>query len=304
MIYLLGVTWIAFRYGRRMSIIASFLSVLFFNFFFVSPYFTFAVANAEYVITFIVMLGVGFTIAHLTGQLRRQTVLMRLREDRTQTLYALSRDLSKSSYPDELFKIALKHIQEFFKCQAIIFTPDINNKLVVRFSETEKTELAPNEFAVAQWVYEHEKAAGKGTDTLPGSKGIYLPFTGSEKTVGVVGIFSNDDKQFLDPDQFHILEMFVNQTALAVEGAQLAAAALDVEAKIENERLRNLLLTTFSSELPVPLESISQTASELLKPENIKDESKRTILTEKLSREVDRLNKLIVELSQIIESEK
>jgi len=303
MIYLLGVTWVAFRYGRRMSIIASFLSVLFFDYFFVPPYLTVAVADVEYIFTFIVMLGVGFTIAHLTGLLRRQAALMRLREDRTQILYALSRDLSKSSYPDELFKIFLKHIQEFFKCQAVIFTPDVNKKLAARFGEAEKTGLTSNEFAVAQWAYEHERAAGKGTDTLPGSKGIYLPFTGSEKTVGVVGIFSNDDKQFLDPDQFHILEMFVNQTALAVEGAHLAAAALDVEAKIENERLRNLLLTTFSSELPAPLISISQTASELLKPENIRDGSKRAALIEKMRNEVDNLNKLIAELPQIIESE-
>ena len=76
MIYLLGVTWVAFRYGRRMSMIASFLSVLFFDFFFVPPYFTFAVADVQYIITFIVMLIVGFTIAHLTGQLSRQTIAM------------------------------------------------------------------------------------------------------------------------------------------------------------------------------------------------------------------------------------
>lgn len=304
MIYLLGVTWIAFRYGRRMSIIASFLSIFLFDFFFTPPYFTFAIADVEYIFTFIVMLAVGFTIAHLTGQLRRQAALMRLREDRTQTLYALSRDLSKSSYPEELFKIALKHIQEFFKCQAVIFTPEVNKKLVVHFGEEEKIGLTPNESAVAQWAYEHEKAAGKGTDTLPGSKGIYLPFTGSEKTVGVIGIFSNDDKQFLDPEHFHILEMFVNQTALAVEGAQLAAAALDAEAKIENERLRNLLLTTFSSELPAPLTIISQTTSELLKPENIRDETKRAALIERIRKEVQGLNQLIAESSKIIESEK
>jgi two-component system sensor histidine kinase KdpD len=118
-----------------------------------------------------------------------------------------------------------------------------------------------------------------------------------------VGIFSDDDKQFLDPDQFHILEMFVNQTALAVEGAQLAAAALDVEAKIENERLKNLLLTTFSSELPTPLSVISETVSALLKPENIKDEVRRIALIEKIRKEVEELNQLIAELPKIIESE-
>jgi len=303
MVYLLGVTWVAFKYGRRMSMIASFLSVLFFDFFFVPPYFTFAVADVEYIITFTVMLIVGFAIAHLTGQLRRQTSMMRLREDRIQVFYALSRDLSKSSYPDELFKIALKHIEEFSKCRAIIFASDANKKLIPRFGHIEELNLFPNEAAVAQWAYENKKSAGKDTDTLPGSKGVYLPFVGAEKTVGVLGIFPAQDKQFVDPEQWHILEVFVSQAALAVEGAQLAATALEAASKIESERLKNLLLTTYSSELPGPLTSISETASELLKPENIKDDLKRTALIEKIKQEVERLNTLIAEIPQIIESE-
>jgi two-component system sensor histidine kinase KdpD len=303
MVYLLGVTWIAFKYGRRMSMIASFLSVLFFDFFFVPPYLTFAVADVQYILTFVVMLIVGFAISHLTGQLRRQTNTMRLREDRMQVLYALSRELSKSSYPDELFKIALKHIQEFFKCRAVIFTPDAKKKLSPRFGDIEELNLFPNETAVAQWVYENKKAAGKDTDTLPGSKGVYMPFVGAEKTVGVLGIFPTQDRQLVDPEQWHILEVFVSQAALAVEGAQLAATALEAASKIESERLKNLLLTTYSSGLPGPLTSISETASELLKPENIRDDSKRTALIKKIKQEVESLNKLIAEIPQIIESE-
>ncbi|HTY44427.1 MAG TPA: sensor histidine kinase KdpD [Patescibacteria group bacterium] len=303
MIYLLGVTWIAYRYGRRMSMIASFLSVLCFDFFFVPPYFTFAVADVEYVLTFIIMLIVGFAISHLTGQLRRQANLMRSRQDRMQVLYALSRDLSKSSYPDELFKIALKHIQEFFKYKAVIFTFDANKKLIPHIGDIKETELSVNEIAVAQWVYENKKVAGKDTDTLPGSKGVYLPFAGAEKIVGVLGIFPVHEKQFVDPEQWHILEVFVNQTALAVEGAQLAATALDTMSKIESERLKNLLLTTYSSGLPGPLTSISKTTSELLKPENIRDETKRSALINKIKQEVETLNKLIAEISKIIESE-
>ena len=301
MIYLLGVTWAAFRYGRRMSVIASFLSVLSFDYLFVTPYLSFAVTDVQYIFTFAVMLLIGFTIAHLTGQLKRQTVAVQLREDRTKILYALSRDLAKSSYPDELFKIAQNHIEEFFKCRAVIFTPD-DSKLSVRFGNAEKTELNSNELAVAQWVYENEKAAGKGTDTLPGSEGIYLPFTGSEKTVGVIGVFPVEEKEFADPEQFHMLEMFVYQTALAVEGARLAAAAFDAETKIENERIRNLFLTTFSSELADPLTSISQISSELLKPENFNDEAKRSELIEQMRKITERLNALIIELPKIIDS--
>jgi two-component system sensor histidine kinase KdpD len=226
------------------------------------------------------------------------------REERTKTLYALSRDLSKSSYPEELFKIALKHIQDFFKCNAVIFVPDKTKKLVAQFGGSEQSGLNSNELAVAQWVYEHKKTAGNGTDTLPGSGGIYLPFLGAEKTVGVLGIFQSDENQFVDPGQLHMLEMFVNQTALAVEGAQLAATALDAVAKVENERLRNLILTTFSSGLSEPLTVISQTAEELLKPENFNNEPTRARLIEQMRKEAGRLNALIVELPQIIEFEK
>jgi two-component system, OmpR family, sensor histidine kinase KdpD len=304
MVYLLGVTWVAFRYGRRMSMLASFLSVIFFDFFFVPPHLNFAVADVQYIVTFFVMLTVGVSIAHLTGQLRRQTNTMQLREDRTQIMYALSRDLSKSSYPDELFETALKHIKDFCKCGVVIFRPDINNKLAIRFSDSIKNELSSHELAVAQWVLEHNKPAGKNTDTLPGAKGLFFPLTGSEKTLGVIGVFPNEDNQFADSNQFHILEMFVIQTAMAVEGALLSAASLEAESKIVNERIKNMLFTTFSQGLSTPLKSISQTASELLKPENIINESKRAELIEKMHREVEQLNTLINELPSIIESVK
>ena len=181
--------------------------------------------------------------------------------------------------------------------------PTAAKKLIVRFGDEKELNLSPNESIVAQWVYENKKTAGKDTDTLPGSSGIYLPFVGAEKTVGVVGVFPGEENQFLDPEQFHMLEIFVNQAALAVEGAQLAASALDAETKIENERLKNLILTTFSSGLAEPLTSISQTASELLRQENVVDNSRRVELIKKMRREVERLNTLIVELPGIIESE-
>ena len=300
MIYLLSVTLIAYRYGRRMSIIASFLSVLFFDYFFVPPYFTLTVSNIEYILTFVVMLIVGLIIAHLTGQLRYQTNEMRIREDRTQALYDFSRNLSKSSYPDDLFKIARTHIVEFFKCGVVIFAPDVDGKLAVRFGDAHERSITMRECAVAQWVFEHKRAAGKATDTLPGSQGMYVPCTGTEKTVGVIGIFEKEDKQFENPDQYRMLEIFIKQAALAVEGAQLAAAALEAESKITDERLKNFLLTAFSDILPETLTAISQTASEFVKPENIHNEEQRTVLMEKINEEVNALNKLILELPEII----
>jgi two-component system, OmpR family, sensor histidine kinase KdpD len=303
MVYLLGVTWVAFKYGRRVSIIASILSVLCFDFFFVPPPFTFAIADVEYFITLVVMLAVGVIIGSLTGRLRQQTIAMRLRQNRTQALYYLNRDLAKTSNLEEIFQISVHYVQEFFKCPAVIFTPIKGKSVTIRFGDSKVLPLSPNEEAVAQWVYEHKKMAGKDTDTLPGSRGIYLPLTGAEKTVGVIGLFPKEEKQLIDPDQLHILEIFVNQTAAAVEGAQLAAATIKTEAEIESERLRNLLLSTFSMDLPAPLKTISDAAAELLKPENINDNSKRNGLIQKIRYEAKQLSDLSAEMTKIIKSE-
>ena len=162
--------------------------------------------------------------------------------------------------------------------------------------------LSSNELAVAEWVYEHKKMGGKDTDTLPGSRGLYLPFVGAENIVGVIGLFPQEAKQLLDPDQLHILEMFVNQTALAVEGAQLAAAAIKTESEIEHERLNNLLFGTFSLDLPKPLKIISDAAADLLKPENINDKPRRDELIKKIREEAKRLNDLSSEMTEIIKS--
>lgn len=305
MIFLLGVTWIAYAFGLRASLLAAILSVLTFDYFFVPPFFTFAVADVQKdIITFMVMLALGVIISTLTGRLRQQAIAMRSREDKTQALYRLSRDLSRTSKPDELLEVGAFHVQKFFKCATAVFSYDKKEKLVLRFDNSKGLATIENEQAVAQWVYAHNKIAGKDTDTLPGSRGIYLPLTGAEKTVGVIGLFPRGEKLFADPEQLHMLEMFVNQTALAVEGAKLAEAAVKAQSDIENERLRNMLLSTFSFDLPAPLEAISRAAADLLRPEITHDKPRRDELIQKIRTETERLNNLSAEMTKIIKSEK
>ena len=302
MVYLLGVAWLAFRYGRRISILGTLLSIAFFDFFFVPPFYSFSVMDEEHLITFGVMLIVGLIIGSLTGRLRRQTIGLRLREERTRVLYSLSSDLAKSSRPDELFQIFLSHIRDFFKCPAVIFVADSANKtLTILTAISRGRELASKEQAVASWVYEHRKIAGKGTDTFSGSEGLYVPLTGSQEIVGVLGVFPSDEKQFLSPDNFHILEMFVMQTALAIEGARLAEANIRAEAELGKTRIRNMVLDTATYDVKGALDVISKSAAELLKQETAVDEAKRNGLIKEIIMQSQQLDNLAVELPKIID---
>ncbi|MCF6148927.1 MAG: sensor histidine kinase KdpD [Candidatus Kuenenia sp.] len=299
MVYLLGVICVAFFFGKRISFFLSLLSVLCFDYFFVPPYFTFAVADVQYVITFIVMLITGLVVSTLADRLGTQMISARLREEHNQILYTLNKELSKTSDSDELIKIAVRHLEEFCRCPVAIFSFDQDKLTIAQTKGTLPFPLTSNEEGVINWVYEHGKMAGRGTDTLPSSKGIYLPLVGTEKTVGVFGAFPGDSPLLSDPRKMHFLEIMVDQTALAVEGAQLAAAMFEAEYTIEKERIRNLFLTTFSYDVPQKLSDISKMVSKLLVRGEMGDKEK-TDIVKQIRFEVEQLNSLSVELHNIL----
>ena len=131
MIYLLGIMWTAYRLGRHPAAAASFLGVLAFDFFFVPPYFTFAVADTQYVFTFAVMLAVGLSISTLAGRLAKQTEALQRRERRTRMLYQFSRILSETPDPKALIQLAWKHLADFYQLPILIFLPQGKNGLSV-----------------------------------------------------------------------------------------------------------------------------------------------------------------------------
>lgn len=247
------------------------------------------------------MLITGLVVGTLADRLRTQMISARLREEHNQILYALNKELSKTSDSDELIKIAVKHLEEFCKCPVAIFGVDQNKSAIVQAKGSLSLPLTLNEEGVINWVYEHGKMAGRGTDTLPGSKGIYLPLVGTEKTVGVFGAFPGDSQLLSDPRKMHFLEMMVTQTALAVEGAQLSAAMLQAKFTIENQSLKNFFLTSFSYDVPQKLTAISKMVSQLLAAKEMGDEEK-TKIVKQIRSEVEQLNALSIELHNILKS--
>ena len=124
MTYLLAVVVIATRHGRGPSVIASVMSVAAFDFFFVPPYLTFAVADTQYLLTFAVMLVVGLVISGLTVRIRLQAEVARQREERTAALYAMSRELAEAGAVDDLVATAARHITEVFGAEVAVLLPD------------------------------------------------------------------------------------------------------------------------------------------------------------------------------------
>ncbi len=217
MIFLLGTVGVAMRLGRGPAALAATLSVAAFDFWFVPPYWTFAVSDSQYLLTFAVMLATGLVISTLTVRLREQAAAAREREARTAALYAMSRDLAAASRSEDILQAAARHISSVFLSQVLLLLPDETGRLAERAAESVTYLFDGREQAVAQWVYDHGRMAGKTTDTLPAAKGLYVPLRTPRGVVGVLGVHPADPQRLVTPEQLHLLEAFANQIALAVD---------------------------------------------------------------------------------------
>jgi two-component system sensor histidine kinase KdpD len=264
MVYLLGVVIVATRYGRGPSILASILSVAAFDFVFVPPFYTFAVSDTQYLITFTVMLIVALVISTMTVRIKQQAETSRLREKRTAVLYSMSRDLSSTLDMDNLIGIGLKHTSEVFNSKVAIFLSDEDGRLKLSATGEGKYHLDESDQAVAVWVYKNRQPAGLSTNTLPGAKSLYIPLLGAKKTIGVLAISPEQADRFGSPEQLKLLETFCNQLALACERAQLAYENEQTRLRMKTEQLRNSLLSSVSHDLRTPLATITGAASSIM----------------------------------------
>jgi two-component system sensor histidine kinase KdpD len=267
MIFLLGVAFVAARYGRGPAIACAIVSVLVFDFFFVPPYFSFAVDDVKYALTFGVMLSIGLLISTLTARIRDQLGSSQLQERRTAALYRLTKQLSQVAGSEFLVGTAGAQLTEIFDGQVVIFLGEPGNPLALRFGDNNpiaKELGGPVNAIVAQWVAEHDQVAGIGTDTLPNATALFVPLIGSQRTVGALGVRPVDPQRFLDPEQRRLLETCASLIALSIERDESVLAAQQAQMQVQTEKLRNSLLSSVSHDLRTPLAAIAGAASALL----------------------------------------
>ena len=295
MVYLLGVSFVATRFGRWPSALAAALSVAAFDFFFVPPHLTFAVTDTQYVVTFTIMLVVSLLISGLAVRVKDQAEAARQRERRTEILYALSRELAAPRRPEDLARLAARQVEELVQGPSLVLLPDDADQLQATGPPPEAFATDVREGAVADWVFRNGRPAGKGTDTLPAAAFLYLPLPGAQATLGVLALQPRAEMLPLTPEQSGLLEALARQIAAAVERALLERAAGEARVQAERERLRGTLLSSVSHDLRTPLSAITGAASSLLDDETLGAASRlellRTILDEAL-----RLNRLVSNL--------
>jgi two-component system sensor histidine kinase KdpD len=253
MLFLLAVLGVAMRYGRGPAMMAAFFNVAVFDFFFVQPLLSFSVSDVQYLLTFGVMLAVGVIVGQLTAGLRFQARIASHREARSRALFEVARDLSSVLVVEQLVDVAEQAVAREFRAHAHIFVMDDSDTLQMPLSGSGEPTL---DIGAASWVLSRNEPAGLGTNTLPGSRWLYLPLKAPMRARGVLAICPVQPRLLMVPEQREQLETFAVLTAIALERVHYVQVAQHATLQMESERLRNSLLSALSHDLRTPLAAL------------------------------------------------
>lgn len=297
MFFLAAVVVSAVWLGRGPSILASLLSVLAFDFFFVLPRYSFAVSDTEYVLTFIGLMAVGLVISSSASLLRDQVDQLRRRETNERAINSLSKELTAAVDLEAVLRVVIRVLSQTFEREVVVLLPerqDLNNR-----AASEGFSLDQNEEVVAFWAFQNGQPAGQGTETLSAAAIRFLPLKTSRGVVGVLGVKSKDQTRYFTQEERLLLDNFANLVALAIERALFAEQAAQAEALRSTEQLQSALLNSISHELRTPLASIMGALTSLEEDECVHENEKlldcetRKELIQSAASQTRQLNRLV-----------
>ena len=293
LVFLMAALASAIIYGLWPSLFACLVSTLAFNFFFLPPLYTFTIANPDNVTALIFFTIVAVIASHLTARVRAEAVAARDRAAMTENLYLFSRKLAGVFTLDDLLWATAFQMAQMLKARVVILLPR-GESVAVRAGYPPEDELDEADLAAAKWAWEHATAAGRGADTLPGAKRLFLPMRTGRGMVGIVGLDNDRPGALLTPDQRRLFDALADQASLAIERINLTEDIDRARFAAESERLRSALLTSISHDLRTPLASILGSATSL--KSGTLDQKSREELTSTIQEEAERLNRFIANL--------
>ncbi len=205
---------------------------------------------------------VAIIVSSVAARGRTQAKAATERARVTESLYSFSRKLAGAGTLDDVLWATAYQTALLLKVRVMLLLPE-HGTIAVKAGYPPEDILDEADLAAARWAWENDHAAGRGSDTLPGAKRLFLPMHTGRGAVGVMGIDSDKPGPMLTPDQRRLLDALLDQGALAIERVRLVEDMDRVERTAETERLRSALLTSISHDLKTPLAAVLGAASAL-----------------------------------------
>src|SRR6185436_11601715 len=217
---LTAIVGVALRFGLWPSLAASVLASLCYNFFFLPPLYTFTIADPKNVAAFVFFALMATLVSNVAARVRTQAVMATGRARTTESLYVFSRKLAGVGTLDDVLWATAYQTALMLKVRVVLLLPD-DGSIAVKAGYPPEDILDDADIAAAKWAWENNRAAGRGSDTLPGAKRLFLPMHTGRGAIGILGIDSDKPGPMLTPDQRRLLDALMDQGALAIERVRL-----------------------------------------------------------------------------------
>jgi len=295
LVFMTGIVAIAARFGLWPSILASVVASLCYNFFFLPPIYTFTIADPNNALAFFFFIVMAIIVSNVAARVRAQAVTAMARARTTEALYAFSRKLAGVATLDDVLWATAYQIAMMLKVRVVLLLPE-GETIAVAAGYPPEDVLDQADLAAAKWAWMNNRAAGRGSDTLPGAKRLFLPMRTGRGPVGVLGIDSDKAGPLLTPDERRLLDALSDQSALAIERVHLVEDMDRVKRTVETEHLRSALLTSISHDLKTPLAAILGSAGALRSMSGQLTDAQKEELVSTIVDESERLNRFIANL--------
>ena len=295
LVFLTAVVGIAVHYGLFPSLLATVAASLCYNFFFLPPVYTFTITDPTNLAAFVLFTLVAVVVSHFASRGRTRTVAAHERVRTVELLYAFSRKLAGVGTLDDVLWATAYQTALMLKVRVVLLLPE-DGGISVKAGYPPEDILDDADVAAAKWAWQNNRAAGRGSDTLPGAKRLFLPMRTGRGAIGVVGIDSDKSGPLLTPDQRRLLDALIDQGALAIERVHLVEDLERAKRTAEADRLRSALLTSISHDLKTPLAAVLGSAGTLRNLSNALSESEKADLLATIIDESERLNRFIANL--------
>ncbi|MGE5512252.1 MAG: DUF4118 domain-containing protein, partial [Bacteroidota bacterium] len=295
LVFLTATVAIAIRFGLLPSLVTSALSALAYNFFFLPPLYTLSIGDPTHIAAFAFFALVAVLVSNLAARARAHALAAFARVRTTESLYAFSRKLAGAGTLDDVLWASGYQMAAMLKVRVVLLLPE-GSTLSLRSGYPPEDALDASDLAAADWAWSHNRPAGRGADTLPGAKRLFLPMRTGRGTIGVVGIDSDKPGPLLTREQRRLLDALIDQAALAIERVHLVEEADRVKRSIETDKLRAAILTSLSHDLRTPLSSIMGAAGALRDLSDALSKDDKADLLDTIVEEAERLNRFIANL--------
>ncbi len=287
MIHLLGVVFLSLRSSVKVSVLASLVSILAFDYFFITPKLAFAWKDVESSLTFAAIIVVAIIVSTLSGNLRRQQQAATANAFRAEALYELNVELSSAREAAQLAAITARHLERLFRAKVSILLQTADGNLEPASSPRDSA-LSRSAWLRREFLSHRAKSSAR----------VWLPVLGAHSTLGVIGL-ELEQAFAKESDRGFLLLACANQFATAVERVQLASAVRRNQIEVESERLRSSLLSAVSHDLKTPLATMIAAGSTLISQRGeISPDASESLLRSMVS-EGERLSRLIDNLLSV-----